>query len=176
LCRRAVLDAWLLIETDSSVVTFSERPGAALIGKRHHQIDLPIRYVDRDELLIAADLVVEEGDGVRRSIDTSASPVRLIPRAELVAARMWIDNWHPMLPRIVATQGRLPASLLKGIERFVNKPQQLVTIEREFSTGDRTVVRAATFRLLHEGPLSAQVLRNESLSLLTPFVIVRELL
>jgi hypothetical protein len=122
-------------------------------------------------LLIAADSPVYEDADVRDTINTSASPIRFIPRAELVAARMWIDNWHRMLPSLVATLGLISASLLKGIERFANKPQQLGTIEREFSTGDPTVVRAATFRLLHEGRLSASDLRAESLSLLTPFVI-----
>jgi hypothetical protein len=169
--RRAVLDAWMLIETDPSVVTFSERPGTVLIGENRHQVDFSVRYADRDELLIAADSPVYEDADVRDTINTLASPIRFIPRAELVAARMWIDNWHRMLPSLVATRGLISASLLKGIERFANKPQQLGTIEREFSTGDPTVVRAATFRLLHEGRLSAPDLRAESLSLITPFVI-----
>jgi hypothetical protein len=169
--RRAVLDAWILIESDPSVITFSERPGTVLIGEHHRQVDFSVRYADRNELLIAADSPVDEDADVRDTIDTSASPVRFIPHVELVAARMWIDNWHRMLPSIVATRGLISASLLKGIERYVYKPQQLATTEREFSTGDPTVVRAATFRLLHEGRLSAPDLRVESLSLLTPFVI-----
>jgi hypothetical protein len=169
--RRAVLDAWMLIESDPSVVTFSERPGVVLIGEHYHQVDFSVRYADRDELLIAADWPVGEDVDVYDTVDTSASPIRFIPRVEMVAARIWIDNWHRMLPNIVATRGLISTSLLRGIERFANKPQQLVTIEREFSTGDPTVVRAATFRLLHEGRLRAPDLRVESLSLLTPFVI-----
>jgi hypothetical protein len=169
--RRAVLDALMLIESDPSVVTYSERPGTVLIGEHHHQVDFSVRYLDRDELLIAADSLVDENANDPDTIDTSASLIRFIPRVELVAARMWIDNWHQMLPSILATRGLIPASLLQGFGRFATKAQELGTIEREFSTGDPTVVRAATFRLLHEGRLSAPDLRVESLSLLTPFVI-----
>jgi hypothetical protein len=153
--RRVVLDAWMLIESEPSVVTFSERPGTVLIGERYHQVDFSVRYADKAELLIAADSPGDEDADVRVTIDMSALPVRFIPHVELVAARTWIDNWHRMLPSIVATRGLISKSLLTGIERFANKPQQLVTIEREFSMGDPTVVRAATFRLLHEGRLSA---------------------
>lgn len=169
--RRVVLDAWMLIESDPSVVTFSERPGMVLIGERCHQVAFSVRYADKAELLIAADSPGDEDADVRDTIDTSALPVRFIPHVELVTARTWIDNWHRMLPSIVATQGLISRSLLTGIERFANKPQQLVTIEREFSTGDPTVVRAATFRLLHEGRLTAPDLHVASLSLLTPFVM-----
>jgi hypothetical protein len=168
--RRAMLDAWVLIETDPSVVAFSEYPGTIQIGERRRFVDFSVRYVDREELLISADAVLDGDDNFPPAKDLSALALRLVPRAELVAARVWIDNWHRMLPSIVATRGLIPASLLNGIERFTKQPQQLMTIEREFSTGDPTIVRAATFRLLHAGRLTAPDLRTESLSLLTPFV------
>src|ERR1700712_5674253 len=123
LYRRAVLDAWMLIETDPSVVSFSERPGTDLIGEHNRQVDFLVRYADRNELLIAADPPVDEDDDVRDTIDASASLIRVIPRAELVAARMWIDNWHRMLPSLVATRGLISASLLRSVERFADKPQ-----------------------------------------------------
>lgn len=125
-----------------------------LIGERYHQVDFSVRYADKAELLIAADSPEDEDADVRDTIDTSALPVRFIPHVELVAARMWIDNWHRMLPSIVATRGLISRSLLTGIERFANKPQQLVTIEREFSTGDPTVVLGVSVRLLRRSLLA----------------------
>jgi hypothetical protein len=86
--RRAVLDEWMLIETDPSAVSFSEQPGTVLIGQHRHQVDFSVRYADRDELLIAVDSLVDENADVRDSINTSVSTIRFIPRAELVAARM----------------------------------------------------------------------------------------
>jgi hypothetical protein len=170
--RRAMLDEWVLVETDPSVVTFCERPGTVLVGQRHRTVDFSVSYVDREELWIVAD--PPSDDNFPPAIDLSALPLRLVPRAELVAARVWIDNWHRMLPSIVATRGLIPASLLRGVERFAKRPQQLMTIEREFSTGDPTIVRAATFRLLHAGRLTASNLHAEALSLLTPFVAAGE--
>jgi hypothetical protein len=55
------------------------------------------------------------------------------------------------------------------IERFVRHPQKLGKIEREFSTGDPVLVRAALFCLLHAGRVNAPELRTHPLSLLTHF-------
>jgi hypothetical protein len=169
--RRSMLDEWVLIEADPSIVTFCEQPRAVLIGEHRRLVDFSVRYIDREELLIVADSLCDEDEDLPAAVDVSALPLRLVPRAELVAARTWIDNGHRMLPSIVATRGLIPASLLNGIEGFAKQPRQLMTIEREFSTGDPTVVRAATFRLLHAGRLKAPDLHTESLSLLTPFVV-----
>ncbi|MGF6767613.1 hypothetical protein P3T18_000083 [Paraburkholderia sp. GAS199] len=84
-----------IIETDPSVVASSERRGTVLIGENRRQVDFLVRYADRDELLIAADLPVDGDAAVCDTINTSASPIRFIPRAELVAARMWIDMPAP---------------------------------------------------------------------------------
>jgi hypothetical protein len=93
----------MLIENDPSVVSFSRRPGTVLIGEHNHQVDFLVRYADRNELLIAADPPVNEGDDVRDTIDASALLVRVVSRAKLVAAHIWIDKWHRMLPSLVAT-------------------------------------------------------------------------
>ena len=49
--RRVVLDAWMLIESDPSVVTFSERPGMVLIGERYHQVDFSYNWTTLSERL-----------------------------------------------------------------------------------------------------------------------------
>jgi hypothetical protein len=71
--RRAVLDTWVVIESDPSVVTFRARPGTIMLGEHHHQDDFSVRYTDRNELLIASDALVNEGVKVSLAIDTSAS-------------------------------------------------------------------------------------------------------
>lgn len=47
--------------------------------------------------------------------------------------------------------------------------QQLSRIEQEFVTGDPSLVRAATFKLLHVGCLQAPQLHTQPLSYLTHF-------
>ena len=53
---------------------------------------------------------------------------------------------------------------------FLTRPQKLLAIEREFSTGDPVLVRTAVFGLLHAGRMSAPDLHTQALSLLTSFV------
>ncbi|WP_143325911.1 hypothetical protein [Paraburkholderia ribeironis] len=62
--------------------------------------------------------------------------------------------------------------MLDTIERFVASPQSLLSIEREFSTGDPVLVRAAAFELLHRGRIQALELCTETLSWLTRFAAV----
>lgn len=52
-----------------------------------------------------------------------------------------------MLPYVVANRGLIPATLSEAIAQFVAMPQRLLTIEREFSTGDPVLCRA-TFRIV----------------------------
>ncbi|WP_438397098.1 hypothetical protein [Caballeronia sp. DA-9] len=162
----------MLIESDSSISTFCERPAFVLIDGRRYLADFWVKSGDREELLVLANSVASDKSETDADLKALCFSVRCVQHAELAAARVWIDNWRRMLPCIVATRGLLPISLLDGIERFIDRPQQLITIEREFSTGDPTLVRAAIFALLHAGRLSAPDLHTEALSLLTPFAPV----
>jgi hypothetical protein len=78
-----------------------------------------------------------------------------------------------MLPVLVAVHGLVKPSLPGAIEQFVASPQALMTIGREFSMGDPSLVRAAVFELLHRGRIQALELRTESLSFLTRFASVQ---
>jgi hypothetical protein len=75
-----------------------------------------------------------------------------------------------MLPYVVANQGLIRPTLSEAIVRFVAVPQRLLAIEREFSTGDPVLVRAALFGLLYGGRVGAPELHTQPLSLLTSFV------
>jgi len=104
--------------------------------------------------------------------DQEALDVRRIDAAERAAARVWTANRRRMLPVIVAARGLVRPSLPGTIERFVASPQSLMAIEREFSTGDPSLVRAAVFELLHRGQIQAPELPTESLSYLTRFLSI----
>ncbi|MGF6789747.1 hypothetical protein [Paraburkholderia sp. 35.1] len=109
----------------------------------------------------------------RVDFDSQAFAVRYIDAAERAAARVWTGNWQRMLPVLVAARGLVKPSLPGAIERFVVSPQSLMAIEREFSTGDPALVRAAVFELLHGGRIRALELHTESLSFLTRFVAIQ---
>ena len=100
-------------------------------------------------------------------------PVPDLVPGEGAAARVWTGNWQRMLPVLVAARGLVKPSMLGAMERFLESPQSLMTIEREFSTGDPSIVRAAAFELLHRGRIQALELHTESLSFLTRFVAIK---
>lgn len=170
LYRRCALDEWIVLESDPTVRGFCEHPGFVLLDGRRCLVDFQVRYVDRQELLLLANPATPEDRKPHADLDARAMTVRRVEPAELAASRIWIDNWQRMLPCLIATRGLVSASLLHAIERFVAAPQSLLAIEREFSTGDPIIVRAALFSLLHAGRVGAPELRTEPLSWLTRFV------
>ncbi|WP_335665833.1 hypothetical protein [Burkholderia pseudomallei] len=168
--RRAAFDQWLCLEADPAVQTFCERPGFVMMDGQRRLADFWVRYADQDELIVVHEVDAEgrvppKGD----DLDDSRIALRVVGPAELAAARVWLDNWQRMLPCIVANRDAASASLLKAIQRFAAEPRQLLTIEREYSTGDPVLVRAAVYELLRVGKLCAPALRVEALSLLTLF-------
>ncbi|WP_309240714.1 hypothetical protein [Paraburkholderia youngii] len=104
--------------------------------------------------------------------DTDAFDIRHIDITDRAAARVWTENWQRILPVMVAARGLVKPSLPEEIERYVASPQSLMAIEREFSTGDPSLVRAAVFELLHRGRIQALELHTESLSFMTRFVAI----
>jgi hypothetical protein len=168
--RRALLEQWVLLEADPRVITFCERPGYIQINGHHRLADFWVRYIDRDELVVLDDYLRKD-DATKpvRNLDVQTISIRKVVPAELAAARVWIENWLRMLPCLVANRDLVPSTLPQAISRFVKEPRRLLAIEREFSTGDPVLVRAAMFGLLHSGRVSAPELRTQPLSLLTFF-------
>lgn len=169
--RRQALELWLLLEADPTVTTFCERPGYVQIDGRRRLADFWARYAGREELLVLTDAAAEiETKAADRELDGQAISIRNIDAPELAAARIWTENWHRILPYLTANRGLVTPRLSDAIQRYLRQPQRLLAIEREFSTGDPVLVRAALFGLLHCGRVGAPSLRTEPLSLLTSFV------
>ncbi|MFM0328003.1 hypothetical protein [Caballeronia glebae] len=168
--RRSALEQWILLEADPMVGAFCERPGFIQYGGQRYLAEFWVRYVDREELVILGDSIVDMDASPAVHLAQAELTVRSVLPAELAASRMWIDNWQRMLPYIVANRGLVSDTLSHAIERFLRDPQRLLAIEREFSIGDPILVRAAVFGLLYSGRVRAQSLRTDALSLLTEFV------
>ncbi|KVD94732.1 hypothetical protein WS63_03625 [Burkholderia stagnalis] len=170
--RRPALEQWLVIEADPTARTFCERPGCVMLDGQRYLADFWVRYADRQELIALFDpMAMPAGKGLAVVANTAASiTVRRIEPAELTASRIWVENWQRMLPCLIAARGLIADPFLDDIVRFVALPQPLLAIEREFSTGDSMLVRAAVFGLLHAGRIQAPALRAEALSLITSFL------
>jgi hypothetical protein len=160
---------WLVCEADPAARAFCERPGHVVLGGQCFLADFWVRYSDRQDLTFLPEPFATRCDKPSAMIMADV-PVRHVEPAELAASRVWIGNWQRMLPCLIATRGLISASLLEDIAHFVSHPQPLLAIEREFSTGDSMLVRAAVFSLLHAGCVQAGALHTEALSLLTSFV------
>ncbi len=168
--RRAVVELWVLLEADPSVIAFCERPGYIQIDRHKRLADFLVRYIDRNELVILDDRFSEvDTKKPDRVLDVDTCTIRRVEPAELAAARIWIENWQRMLPCLVGNRDLVPPAWSRAIVRFVKEPQRLLAIEREFTTGDPVLVRAAVFGLLHKGSVCAPELRTQPLSLLTTF-------
>lgn len=144
-----VFGQWIHLEADPLVYNFCERPIYldSVDGKR--LADFWVQRADRKILLV----VDAENPVSTIAIGDAELEIRPIPLAELVAARVWICNWERMLPVITSCRQQTTLSFQQSILKFVVEPTQLSRIEREFSTGDPSLVRAAVFTLLHDGKL-----------------------
>jgi hypothetical protein len=93
--RRPLLEQWLLLEANPTVITFCERPGYVLIDRHRRLADFWVCYADRAELIFLIDSKIE-GDAKTssRDLDGDAFPIRLIAPAELAAARVRQRSGH----------------------------------------------------------------------------------
>lgn len=104
------------------------------------------------------------------TLDMQGLSIRRVESAELIASRVWINNWRSMLPCLVANRRLFARALSESIVRLLSEPKRLADIERQLSTGDPVLVRASLFNLLREGRVSAPELHSQPLSLRTTFV------
>ncbi|WP_176060121.1 hypothetical protein [Paraburkholderia sp. BCC1876] len=174
LYRQSAFEQWVILEADPAVTAFCERPGFIQAEGKRYLADFWARYFDRQELVILFDSISESPAKPDTVLDKAGLALRSVQSSEIAASRVWIANWKRMLPCLVATRGLIPPSLSSAIERFVARPHRLLSIEREFTTGDPVLVRSAVFGLLHAGRVQAPELRTHELSLLTEFVAVGE--
>ncbi|VVD33728.1 hypothetical protein [Paraburkholderia dioscoreae] len=174
LYRRSAFEAWLMLEADPAAKTFCERPGFMAVDGQRCVVDFWARSDDHECLVVLSETMpATRHPRGRLDFDPEAFAVRHIDAAERAAARVWTGNWQRMLPVLVAARDLVKPSMLDAIERFVASPQSLIMIEREFSTGDPSLVRAAVFELLHRGRIQSLELHTESLSFLTRFVAIQ---
>ncbi|SOE87241.1 hypothetical protein SAMN05446935_7828 [Burkholderia sp. YR290] len=172
LYRHAALQQWVLLEASPTVEAFCERPGFLIIGGQQLFVDFWVRYADRQELVILSETMPEDhamSEAVG-TLDMQGLSIRRVESAELIASRVWINNWRSMLPCLVANRRLFARALSESIVRLLSEPKRLADIERQLSTGDPVLVRASLFNLLREGRVSAPELHSQPLSLRTTFV------
>jgi hypothetical protein len=88
--RRSLLEMWMLLETDPVVIDFCERLGYIQIEGRSRLADFLARYVEKDELGILIDGLIDnsvcEVESCHRSLDGNGLSIRRVGPPELTAA------------------------------------------------------------------------------------------
>ena len=159
----ATFGVWIGLEADPSVNALCERPARIGPAKDDAVIDFWVRRATGEEFLM-----VPTGDNDKPlAFDIEKIPVRDISAVDRAASSVWISNWQRMLPAINGARNAVSKGTMKSISRFVREPTPLAVVERQFSSGEPTVVRATIFEMLRTGQLAAPELRTWPLSLQT---------
>jgi hypothetical protein len=161
--ERAAFEQWIRLEVDPGVASFCEHPRRVGAGDDGTLIDFWVDRRGREEML-----VMELGQkAIKLPSSVQGLPLRVVPAAELAAAKVWVSNWNRMIPVINATRGLAPKTLIKSVLSLVRRPLALSYVEHELSVGDPAIVRGAIFELLRTGRLMAPSLHSQPLSLHT---------
>jgi hypothetical protein len=165
LFSRAAHDAWLLLEADSSVSFFCERP-AYVESRAGRLIDFWVSSGRHAKFWILSSAESKEPD-LPKSVQGVA--LRVLRRADLMALDTRIQNWSQIVPYRVSFARYPDRTLQQDILRRLEKPHRLERIEASFQPLDVAAVRAALFELLATGKIIAPDLDCEPLGLRTMF-------
>jgi hypothetical protein len=151
LFSRDAHDAWLLLEADPKVRSFCERP-AYVAGEAGRLFDF---WVDRGRhakfwILGGAE---SEADGLPSTLHGIA--VRVLHRADMIAAETRIKNWSQIVPYLISFKRHTNRRLQEEVFARVEKPHRLEHLEAAFQPIDVSAVRASLFKLVAEGRVVA---------------------
>lgn len=159
----ATFSVWIGLEAQPNVLTLCERPTRLGLTDTDPVIDFWVQRTDGEEF----QLVPRGEPDIALPIKLEATPIRTITSVERAASNVWTSNWARMLPVINSARGSITKAAMKSVGRFVREPMPLAVIERQFSNGDPSVIRATLFEMLRIGQLTAPALHTQLLSLHT---------
>jgi hypothetical protein len=165
LYSRDAHDAWLLLESNSRVDSFCERP-AYLKGEAGRILDFWVRE-NRKETFWIIDPPRVDSEPLPKFVH--GFPLRVLTRPDMIAFAMRIENWAQIVPYRISFVGQTERRLKKDICVRLEKPHRLEGLEAAFQPLDVSVVRAALFELLAEGEVVSPELDIQPLGLGTVF-------
>ena len=151
LFSRDAHDAWLLLEADPEVRTFCERP-AYVAGEAGRLIDF---WVDRGRHAKFWILGDGKDEDARLHATLHGVAVRIIHRADMIAAEMRVKNGSQIIPYLISFKRHANRRLQEEIFARVEKPHRLEHLEAAFQPIDVSLVRASLFKVVAEGRVVA---------------------
>lgn len=166
LLSRRAYQAWLLLEANSEVRRFCERP-ALLEPGAPRVIDFWVDRGRRAEFWLL-DREDEDGSPAPQRM-VHGLPMKVIRSEELLAKATFIRNWSQIVPYLVSAARFAEPGLQRDLLVRLAKPHRLQSIEAAFSPIDGTTVRAALYAVLASGKVVSPELELNTLCARTVF-------
>ena len=147
LFSRDAQEAWILLEADSHVRAFCERP-AYIQGSAGRVLDFWVDRGRHQHFLLVTPTDTEKSAIVKT---ISGTTVRVLLRADLGAMSMRIANWSQIIPYRVCAARYPDRRLQQEILMRLEKPHRMDLVEAAFHPIDVSSVRSALFELLATG-------------------------
>lgn len=182
--RELSLEMWALLEADSGVLAFCERPIVVKGEKRNIVVDFWVQRTNREEILVLPRTTKRQYETPTNTdaIDPALKAwgkshsmnIREITLAEIRAEPNLTANWKTILHYLAANITLLPPDLCAGIRNLfsVTKEMTIEIIEQRCSGEDPILVRTAVFSLLQQGVVRSDDLRSKVLTPSTRFTTV----
>jgi len=169
---RDALDAWTLLEADSDVIAYCERPLSLPDLKRKRVVDFWVCRKEREEFVfLLRPSELSSGLDHPSSIPAfkawaasfNITPTFVNPE-DLGSQKMLLANWESFLCDLAAFGKYIPETLSNRVAKALPSSKTLTELEQHFPEEDPVLLRVAVLSLLHQGRAVCSTLGSEMFS------------
>jgi hypothetical protein len=164
------LNAWIMLESDPLVQAYCERPIYVQDSKPKRVVDFWVKQAAGEQLWLLTNRPRQpeaEQEDVAFNAWAAANGFGLkwLDGSALAERDQFLKNWGTVLHYLEQNQPRLSPRLLGAVAEHVGPGETLGGLERGIAGEDPQLVRAAAFKLLHEGKLRCDTIGSHALGL-----------
>lgn len=156
---RTPLNAWTLLEADSTVISYCERPLIVPDTKPKRLVDFWVRFRDREELWILLrhnqlDANTEPHDAMPAFATWAASnkmAVRFVKPIDPVERKTYLDNWGRIIRELSANRRFVSPAMVERVRECFATPRPVAALTDLFADEDPALLRTAALSLVHAG-------------------------
>jgi hypothetical protein len=155
---RGALDAWTVLESDPSIISYCERPCVVPKTTPKRVVDFWVKTKDASQLwllLRPSEMDEDEAPDLPSELlswSTSGQhSVKFIKPDSLGVNKDLLDNWGWIIRDLSAFGRLVDKKLVDAVQMAIAVPIELGRLEAEFLERDPILVRVAAFLLIHRG-------------------------
>jgi hypothetical protein len=156
---RTPLNAWILLEADSAVISYCERPLIVLDTKPKRLVDFWVRFRDREELWILLrhsqlGANTEPHEAMPAFATWAASnkmAVRFVKPIDPVERKTYLDNWGRIIRELSANRRFVSPAMVERVRECFATPRPVAALTGLFPDEDPALLHTAAFSLVHTG-------------------------